>query len=754
MRKLAAFAFSFAAAILVAVYFLPTEYVLYTAVVLAVSGCVGLAFKNDFGKRLTIILLAAALGLTWFSAYNALFREPAAKYDGMTARISAEITDYSEVYDYGTRVQANVVIDGKSYKSLLYFYAESLELVPGDIISANAEISLADTMHGERTLYYAANGYTLKAAVFDTPNVLHSHDTPLKYYPAKVSKLFEEMLDQLYPEFESSFMKALLLGKDQYVPDDFMYDMERSGLTHVFVVSGLHIGFLISIISLLTKRRRLTAAIAVPVILFFSAMSGFTPSVCRASLMYLMVISAPLFYRDSDGLTNISLALLLLLIINPMSIANMAFQLSFACCLGISLFSPSIYRWLTGTKPVVLLADTRLCSSKAGHYVLNFIKSSLCSSFGVLVPSVPIIALYYGTICVISPLSNLLTLWAFSLCFITGMISLPIAFVSVKLGLIAAIIPTIFIRYISWMVSLLCKIPFATVPSTFFTYKVWLVFVYAVIIFSVIFKNKRPFIQIFCCILTFAAAFTVSRMYFTECDLIFTALDVGQGQCLAASSRGETIVIDCGGTESPEEALKSYLNSQGSDHIDMLIVTHYHSDHAKYIPDVINNIDVETVVIPDVVDETGLRYEIIQTAKVNQCETIILKNDAFVDFGTSGIKIFSPLGGETANEQCLSMVISHENYDILVTADMDETLENLLVATRTLPDVEVLIAGHHGSKLSTGENLLKTVDPETAIISVGHNSYGHPADETLYRLEAFGVSVMRTDELGNITIRK
>ena len=304
MRKLATFAFSFAAAMFIAVYFLPTEYILYIAVAMAVLCCVALVFKNDFGKRLTIVLLAAALGLTWFSAYNALFRQPASKYDGKTLRISAEATDYSEVYDYGTRVQANVVIDGKRYKSLIYFYGESIELVPGDIVSADAEISLADTIHGERTLYYAANGYTLKAAVFDVPNILHSETTPSKYYPAKVSKSFEVMMGRLYPEFESSFMKALLLGKDQYVSDDFMQKMERTGLTHVFVVSGLHIGFLMSVISLLARRRRLTAAIAIPVILFFSAMSGFTPSVCRASLMYLMVIAAPLFYRDSDGLTN------------------------------------------------------------------------------------------------------------------------------------------------------------------------------------------------------------------------------------------------------------------------------------------------------------------------------------------------------------------------------------------------------------------------------------------------------------------
>ena len=81
-------------------------------------------------------------------------------------------------------------------------------------------------------------------------------------------------------------------------------------------------------------------------------------------------------------------------------------------------------------------------------------------------------------------------------------------------------------------------------------------------------------------------------------------------------------------------------------------------------------------------------------------------------------------------------------------------LENLLTAVRDLPDVEVLIAGHHGSKHSTGEKLLDTVKPETAIISVGYNNYGHPSDETLYRFEARDIKVLRTDTDGDITIRK
>ncbi len=754
MRKLATFAFSFAAAVFLAVYFLPTEYDLYIAVGLAVLSSIGYMLKNDLGKRLIIILLASALGLTWYSGYNRLFRQPAEKYDGKDMHISALVTDYSQYLGYGTKVQANIVIDGKSWKSLLYFYSNDVELIPGDVVSVDAKVKLADTIYNESTLIYYSNGYTLKASTSDQPNIYRPEKFPVRFYPAKLAHAMGNMLDRLYPQYESSFMRALLLGDDQYVSDTFLLQMKTAGLTHIFVVSGLHIGFLVSIISLLAIRRRLTAAIAFPVIIFFSAMNGFTPSVCRASIMYIMSMSASLLYRDSDGITNLSLAMLVLLAVNPFVIANAAFQLSFACCAGITLFTPSIYQWLKDRKIVTRLYGIKIKSTKLVKYVLNFILSSISTSFGVMLSTSPILAICFGSVCVISPLSNLLTLWAFSLCFMVGMVILPVAWLWFGLGSVLSNIPVLLIRYISAVVPLMCKIPFATVSVNVIFYKLWLIYVYVVVILSVVLKIKRPYVQIASCILAFFAAYFSNMMYVNETNLSFTALDVGQGQCLVATSRGDTVVIDCGGTKSPDSALDSYLCSLDSNNIDVLIVTHYHSDHAEYVPYIINTYDVDTVIIPDVEDTSGLRQEIIQAASANDCETVVLSSDTYVAFGSSGIDLFGPLDGSSSNELCLSMVISYEDYDILVTADMDENMENQLVSQKGISDIELLVVGHHGSKYSTGQQLLEAAEPEDAIISVGSNNYGHPTEEALYRLESFGVDIMRTDELGNITFRK
>ena len=89
---------------------------------------------------------------------------------------------------------------------------------------------------------------------------------------------------------------------------------------------------------------------------------------------------------------------------------------------------------------------------------------------------------------------------------------------------------------------------------------------------------------------------------------------------------------------------------------------------------------------------------------------------------------------------------------LIVTGDAPQAAERELIESHELPDAELLVAGHHGSKYSTSEELLDEADPEKAVISVGYNNYGHPADEVLERLREHGITIYRTDERGRIVI--
>ena len=122
--------------------------------------------------------------------------------------------------------------------------------------------------------------------------------------------------------------------------------------------------------------------------------------------------------------------------------------------------------------------------------------------------------------------------------------------------------------------------------------------------------------------------------------------------------------------------------------------------------------------------------------------------------GEAGLTLFPPFAGGTSNESGLFILCTVGDFDVLITGDADAFTEKMLVKYRDIPDIELLIVGHHGSKNSSCEEFLRSAAPELAVISAGaNNAYGHPAPETLERLEALGSEIHRTDEEGSVTVR-
>lgn len=117
------------------------------------------------------------------------------------------------------------------------------------------------------------------------------------------------------------------------------------------------------------------------------------------------------------------------------------------------------------------------------------------------------------------------------------------------------------------------------------------------------------------------------------------------------------------------------------------------------------------------------------------------------------MQVFAPVYGDEKNVG-LSALLSVQEYDILITGDMDTSAELALLRTHSLPDLELLVAGHHGSRYATSDTLLRATMPETVVISVGENHFGHPAQEVLDRIAAIGAAVVRTDLDGDIIIMR
>ena len=132
---------------------------------------------------------------------------------------------------------------------------------------------------------------------------------------------------------------------------------------------------------------------------------------------------------------------------------------------------------------------------------------------------------------------------------------------------------------------------------------------------------------------------------------------------------------------------------------------------------------------------------------------MFIDDDTEMKFGGIDLTLYAPRDKGGANESCLMCRVGAFGKDLLVTADAPMSAENALADTADLGSIEYIIAGHHGSRRSSGGRLLETIGGETAIISVGYNSYGHPTNETLARLAAYGYNIFRTDLNGTVEIR-
>ena len=181
-----------------------------------------------------------------------------------------------------------------------------------------------------------------------------------------------------------------------------------------------------------------------------------------------------------------------------------------------------------------------------------------------------------------------------------------------------------------------------------------------------------------------------------------------------------------------------------------MIATHYDVDHAGGIPLLLTQIRSDMLYLPDVEDNGTVR----DMLAAGESSVYWIDRCTVLDFGKLRFTLFPGDRGNSENETSMCILFQTENCDILITGDRSEAGEKALLETVTLPELELLVVGHHGSSNSTGLELLTATKPKNAAISVGKgNYYGHPTRDVLYRLELFGCKIWRTDQSGTVVFR-
>ncbi|MFI3174022.1 MAG: DNA internalization-related competence protein ComEC/Rec2 [Bacillota bacterium] len=648
---------------------------------------------------------------------------------------------YSEAGNQKLIVEA-VLPDGMELK-LYVLWTGSPHVSIGDEIQFGGTLYTFDLPRqaggfDERT-YYANQGihYRIYATDLEKVDEVRNFHTMIYGWKEKIFESVDEKFDERY----AGVVKAMITGEKDYIIIEVESLFKEGGISHILCISGLHISFfalgigwfLQNALNFSKKRSAIFSIFFAIALLFFV---GFTPSAMRAVLMISIVLFGAVCYRKGDFYNTLSGAGVCVLLLFPLNLWSVSFQLSFVTVAGIGIASRIIEIQYTWTN----------------RFAQAFIVALYASLF-----SFPIVAYYFYSVSLIGILLNLLIVPVCGVLLISSVLGAifgnPFVFVA----------ETVF-RYIETVCQIGGLVPFSYLeigsPSIF------AIVLYYAILLCASYYGKR-----FCnwkslSFLMTALFFVVygNQLIFKKNTIAF--LDVGQGDSTMIRTYDNKVAfIDGGGgffdslgSSTGVWVLKPYLDYLGIDTIDAIFITHFDKDHCFGILEICELVDVKAIYLPEY-PFTDLQYwemlkEIVERKNIglytlNAGDTAIW--DSYGKF-----ECFAPVGGVgylDGDDNHASLILKYTYGDTKVLLTGDATMEDEALVLSAGFDVraDVLKLGHHGSKYSSSTEFLEAVGADIGIASAGVNSmYNHPHEEVLERVTAEGMALYGTYELGSI----
>lgn len=556
--------------------------------------------------------------------------------------------------------------------------------------------------------------------------------------------------------FKSSagIAQALLFGERSAIETEVIDAYQTLGLIHVLVVSGLHVGVILAFLYWILLRiglvREKVNAMLLLFLPFYVLFTGAAPSVMRAAIMAAAIIVGMLFRKKLHPLESISFAFLLLTFYNPNLLYHVGFQLSFLISFG-------------------LIVSTTLITTFFNGAVSRLIAISVIAQL----ISIPLILFHFHHISILSVLVNILFVPLFS------MIVLPLTFLSFLIELILSPLAKplislheIIITFIHAILTFIENLPLASITLGQ-TVPLFIVFYYVAIFYLFIrlegqetfnrssFKYSIPFILLI--------VMHFSYPYVNPFGKV-TMINVGQGDSILIELpfRKAVYLIDTGGTlffgveeewqerrsrfDVGEDVIVPVLKAEGIRTIDKLILTHGDEDHIGGTNAILDHVKVKELVYGKSNQFEDNEKRLLTTAYEKKVKLSFVQKGMSWREGTYSFHILGPTGEEASkNDRSIIMYTQLGNTTWLFMGDAEHHSEMNLLRNYPNLQADVLKVGHHGSQTSTSEALVESVKPKVALISVGrNNSYGHPHDDVVSRLNERKISILRTDEHGAI----
>lgn len=600
----------------------------------------------------------------------------------------------------------------------------------------------------------------------------------------------EEFLSQLRYESEALFRKllgekngatasAMVLGRKKGMDSEVKALYQGAGISHLLAISGLHLSLIgAGLFGLLKKVRlpvALSAGISTWILIVYAQLTGMGISTRRALVMFLLFLAAGLLKRTPDLPTSLAVAALLLLVPKPQRILDAGFQLSFSAVIGIAVMIPVLQDGWEEAAPSLRVTDgvagwniARTAIARA----CRLLRKNILAGLGITMTMLPFLLIHFYEW---SPWSVLLNLAVIPLMgiLLPCLIGLQLVARLTALAhclelpqhLLCTAIEAIFSCY-----EQLCRftttLPGSILHTGYPTWQALAVYTNGLIALAVSGKKLRPHLRL-------AAAVCLMGIFLIRLpgELNVTMLDVGQGECVGIETREHHVyLVDAGSTSKKKTGqyqIIPWLKYIGTRSVEGIFITHWDEDHISAVGELLewsksSRVKIRRIFLPDV----ALKDEVLETLlqQIEEAEVSVeyLSAGEHMTDGALQISCLHPYAKkvpEDRNDSSLVLRLSQGDFQMLLTGDLEKSGEDWLVeqarpATQNPLRCTILDAGHHGASNATGEALLDLAQPGVVLISCGKNNrYGHPAPETLQRLEERGIRWYSTAEVGAIQVQ-
>lgn len=589
----------------------------------------------------------------------------------------------------------------------------------------------------------------------------------------KVSNSMKIKIEQNLSNETSNLLSGILIGNKNNLQKEIQEDFRNSSLSHVLAISGMHVSYIMLgitfVINKMKFNKRVSKIITIFILLFFIILTGKTASVTRACFMSSYIILASLFHKKAHVLASISISLLIILIINPYLILDIGLQLSYGGTIGIVLIYP-ILKKLKKKKE-----DKNSKFKKIIHKVKEKILDIILITISANLVIFPIVLFHYNTISFTFIISNLLISPIIGIIIILGFISVFASYIISPISKVMFLILQTFLNLLIKIAHFCAELPFSKVY--FPTPKIYVIIIYYVfLIFIILARNKiivikkinKKIIIIFVIIIIILNLILNLILNFIPKTFTISFIDVGQGDSMLISTpKGKKILIDGGGSRDEElfnigkQTLIPYLLNKGITKLDYILISHFDSDHVGGILSVLEELKVEKVIICEQEENENYRRfkEIVKNKKIKVY--VVKKGDNVKIEENILLNILWPkdekIKENAINNNSIVAKLNYKSFSILLTGDIEKIAENEILKeyeNSNILNANILKVAHHGSKSSSINEFLEKVKPQIALIGVGEkNTFGHPNEGVLKRLENINTKIYRTDKKGEITIK-